>query len=89
MYAVLYFSCKISYNKSMKATISQKGQVTVPKACRDRLGLKAGTVLDFETRDGMLIARKSQPEDPFLKWRGRGKLPKGRTVDEYLKKARG
>jgi len=73
----------------MKTTVSQKGQVTVPKACRDRLGLKAGSVLDFETRDGMLIARKCQPEDPFLKWRGRGKLPQGTTVDEYLKKARG
>lgn len=72
----------------MKATLSSKGQVTVPKACRDKLGLKAGTVLDFEAVDGTLIVRKVQSEDAFHKWRGRGKLPAGASVDEYLAAAR-
>ncbi len=73
----------------MKAVVSQKGQVTVPKECRDRLGLKAGTALEFETRDGLLIGRKVQSEDVFRKWRGRGRLPGGVSVDTYLTKARG
>ncbi len=72
----------------MKAVVSQKGQVTVPKECRERLGLKPGTVLEFETQGGALIARKSQPEDVFRKWRGRGKLPGGGSTDAYLKKLR-
>ena len=42
----------------MKSTVSEKGQVTIPKEVRDKLGLKAGVVVDFETRDGLLIGRK-------------------------------
>jgi antitoxin PrlF len=72
----------------MKAIVSEKGQVTIPKACRDRLGLRAGSVLDFEARDGALIAVKRQPEDVIRKWRGRVKLPGGLNVDEYLEKVR-
>ncbi len=68
----------------MKAIVSEKGQVTIPKVCRDRLGLHAGSVLDFEARDGQLVAVKLQPQDVFLKWRGKARLPYGRSVDQYL-----
>ena len=73
----------------MRAKLTSKGQVTIPKPCRDKLGLKAGTVLDFEAVDGVLIARKAQTEDVFHKWRGRAKLPAGLDVDGYLKLVRG
>ena len=72
----------------MKATLSQRGQVTIPKACREKLGLKSGTVLDFAAVDGVLVARKVQPEDVFRKWRGRGRIPAGNSVDEYLARVR-
>ena len=72
----------------MKAVVSEKGQVTIPKACRDRLGLRAGTVLEFEARDGKLIAAKQQTEDVFRKWRGKAKLPGGQRVNAYLKAIR-
>jgi AbrB family looped-hinge helix DNA binding protein len=68
----------------MRGKLSSKGQVTIPKSCRDQLGLKTGSVLDFETVDGALVVRKVQAEDVFRKWRGRGKLPKGLSVDDYL-----
>ncbi len=68
----------------MKSVVSEKGQVTIPKACRDRLGLRPGTILDFETRDGKLIAAKLQSEDVFRKWRGKAKLPGRQTVNQYL-----
>ncbi len=68
----------------MKANLSSKGQVTVPKSCREKLGLKTGTVLEFDAVDGVLVARKVQPQDVFSKWRGRCSLPEGRDVDEYL-----
>ncbi len=42
----------------MKGTVSEKGQVTIPKALRDRLGLRAGQVLEFEERGGTLVAKK-------------------------------
>ena len=63
--------------------------MTIPKSCRDKLGLEAGTVLDFEVEDGVLVAREVQPEDVIRKWRGRGRLPTGPGVDEYLDEARG
>ena len=32
----------------MTSTISSKGQITVPKAVRDKLGLRPGTRVEFE-----------------------------------------
>ena len=74
----------------MKAKLSSKGQVTIPKSCRDQLGLQTGSVLDFEAVDGALIVRKVQAaEDVFHKWRGRGQLPGGLSTDDYLAVVRG
>lgn len=42
----------------MKSTISEKGQVTIPKPIRQRLGLGPGQVIEFETREGLLVGRK-------------------------------
>ena len=63
--------------------------MTVPKCCREKLGLKTGTVLDFEVIEGVLVAKKVQPEDVFHKWRGQGWLPEEASVDQYLKQVRG
>ena len=48
----------------MKTTISEKGQVTIPKPLRDRLGLLPGQVLDFREEKGRLVATKAQTADP-------------------------
>jgi antitoxin PrlF len=50
--------------KSMKARIAERGQVTIPKPLRKRLGLKPGTVLEFAEERGRLIAVKSEGTDP-------------------------
>ena len=73
----------------MKSTVSEKGQITIPKALRQRLGLTAGMVLDFEAERGTLVGRKRVSEDPIAAWRGRARLPKGMSVDKYLKSVRG
>ena len=73
----------------MKASVSEKGQVTIPKAIRERLGLRPGTVLEFQTEGGRLIGTKAVTQDVFRKWRGRGRLPGGASVDEHLSRARG
>jgi len=72
----------------MKTIVSEKGQVTVPKALRDALGLVPGTILDFEAAHGRLVGRKRMTGDPFSTWRGAGRLPSGKSVDDYLRSAR-
>lgn len=53
------------YRRVMKAVVSQKGQVTIPKALRDRLGIKPGQVLEFEAANGTIVARKTLERDPI------------------------
>lgn len=73
----------------MKTTISEKGQITIPKAVRQALGLRAGTIIDVRIDHGAFVGTKVNSEDVFLKWRGKGALPGGLTVDAYLARARG
>ncbi|HEV7668598.1 MAG TPA: AbrB/MazE/SpoVT family DNA-binding domain-containing protein [Thermoanaerobaculia bacterium] len=40
----------------MKATLTSKGQITIPTAIRQRLGLKAGQVLEFDEITPYLVA---------------------------------
>jgi antitoxin PrlF len=49
----------------MKAVVSRKGQVTIPKRLRDPLGIRPGDLLDFQEEQGRLVAGKSVQQDPF------------------------
>jgi len=46
-------------------TVSEKGQVTIPKRLRMRLGITPGTQLCFEERDGLLFASRVLTADPL------------------------
>jgi len=70
----------------MKAIVSEKGQVTIPKALRERLGIRAGEVLDFEAERGRLVARKQVAEDPVDDVFGILDLP--RSTDELIAELR-
>lgn len=72
----------------MKSIVSEKGQITIPKAARDSLGLVPGVTLDIRCENGKLVAEKRVGVDPVAKWRGRGKLPAGQTTDAYLRRVR-
>lgn len=48
----------------MKARVAERGQVTIPKRLRERLGVKPGTILEFSEERGRLIAVKSGGTDP-------------------------
>ena len=43
----------------MKAVVAERGQVTIPKPLRDKLGIRPGTALEFSARNGALVARKA------------------------------
>jgi AbrB family looped-hinge helix DNA binding protein len=69
--------------------VSKRGRVTVPKALRDRLGISGGTRIEFAAKSGQLVGHVILREDPFRKWRGAGRLPGGRSVDQHIARARG
>ena len=71
----------------MKATISEKGQVTIPKRLRDRLGLRPGQVLEFEEAAGTLVARKAQDRNPVDAVYGIVDL--GESTDTVIERLRG
>lgn len=71
----------------MKTTVSEKGQITIPKRLRDRLGLRAGTVLDFEESEGRLVATKLVRADHLDDLVGILVVQGG--VDAYLDETRG
>jgi AbrB family looped-hinge helix DNA binding protein len=72
----------------MKAAVSEKGQVTIPKALRDKLGIRPGQVMEFEARNGLLVGRKADAyQDPLAEITGILELKE--SVDEYLEAIRG
>jgi antitoxin PrlF len=71
----------------MKATVSEKGQVTVPKPLRDRLDIRAGDELDFSEEGGRLVVLKSTRQDPVETVYGSVDL--GRSTDEIIRELRG
>ena len=44
------------------ATITSKGQVTIPKKIRDKLGLQAGDILSFDIESGDKITIRLEKE---------------------------
>jgi antitoxin PrlF len=53
-----------------KTKITAKGQVTVPKQVRERLGLGPGDELEFVEENGIFHVKKCLPPNPFKKYRG-------------------
>ncbi len=71
----------------MKAVVAERGQVTIPKALRERLGITPKTTLDFREENGRLIAEKVSPTDPVTQ--AIGCLTVERPTDELIADLRG
>jgi AbrB family looped-hinge helix DNA binding protein len=68
--------------------ISSKGQLTVPLAIREALGLRAGTAVVFERRpEGVLLRKKVTGVHPVDQAFGSLRLKE--SVDETLEAMRG
>lgn len=73
----------------MEATVAERGQITLPKAVRDALGLTKGSVLKIELDGGRIILRKDASE-ALRKVRGKFKLAEGlASTGEALRAVRG
>ena len=72
----------------MDATVAERGQITLPKAVRDALGLTKGSKLSIEI-DGRSIVLRKDVDDALSRVRGRFKLPAGKTTDDVMRELRG
>jgi len=71
----------------MKTVVSEKGQVTIPKKLRDRLGIRAGEILEFEEHAGKLVATKARRVSAVDELYGAFRT--GRSTDELVNDLRG
>jgi len=75
----------------MAATVTSKGQVTIPKPVRDLLGIKPGSKVDFERApDGrVVVVRVDGKQRPSRFARLRGHAGKGLSTDAIMALTRG
>jgi len=72
----------------MEVTVAERGQITLPKAVRDALGLTKGSILKIELDGSRIVLRKSV-DDAISRARGRFKLDGFANTDDALRAIRG
>ncbi|CAN5519734.1 hypothetical protein BH20VER1_BH20VER1_20840 [soil metagenome] len=77
-------------SRMVKATLTSKGQITIPVEIRNRLDLKAGQVLIFDENAPFLKAHPAVDEEAALSVLGCMKEElAGKTVEEWMDWLRG
>jgi antitoxin PrlF len=75
----------------MSTTVTTKGQVTIPKAVREFLGIKPGSLVDFKRDDDgrifLVPDAAAKPENRFARFRGHAKG--GLSTNEIMALTRG
>jgi len=72
-----------------RTKVTSKGQVTIPKDVRERLGLRPGDEIEFvDDRKGFRV-QKRVVASPFRKYRGHLKHLAGRDPDQLVEQMRG
>jgi len=67
--------------------VGEKGQVTIPKELRDRMGIREGTEVVFESAGDTLVLRKAEGKPSrgrVLAERLRGRGDVGMSTDEIM-----
>ncbi len=71
----------------MKTRVSERGQITIPKKVRERLGIRPGQELEVREQDGAIIAYKAPTADPLAAVTGI--LETDKPTDELVEEIRG
>ena len=74
--------------KGLRAKITSKGQVTIPKEVREKIGLEPGKEIYFEEKDGLFYIKKRVEKSPFDRWMGFLKNKRRQSPDEIIEKLR-
>ncbi|MBM4147245.1 MAG: AbrB/MazE/SpoVT family DNA-binding domain-containing protein [Nitrospira sp.] len=69
--------------------VTSRGQMTIPKQVRDKLGLRPGGTIIFVEKNGIFYIEKLVQKSPFDKWAGRLKTLKGKKSDVITVELRG
>ncbi len=77
----------ISYISNMKSRVTERGQVTIPKSLRERLGIQPGQIVEFSEVDGSIVLRRTTTEHPVDQVFGI--LQTVRSTDELMAELRG
>ncbi|MBI5206115.1 MAG: AbrB/MazE/SpoVT family DNA-binding domain-containing protein [Nitrospirae bacterium] len=73
----------------LTAKVTSKGQITLPKKVRDKMGVQSGEGVSFEEKNGVFYIKKTLKKSPFDKWVGRLKAHRGHKTDEIIDDLRG
>jgi len=74
------------------AKVTSKGQVTIPREIRRRLGVRAGDKLEFDDSGNGVQVKAVRTESVFEKYRGIGTPGIGRgrkAIQKWLRELRG
>jgi len=71
------------------AKVTSKGQITVPKAVRQRLGLVPGDEIEFIDAAGQMVIRRREEGSRFQKYRGYLRELRGQNPDTLVTELRG
>ncbi len=71
------------------AKVTSKGQITVPKGVRTKLGLTPGDELEFIEEGGQFVIKKRIRRSPFDRYLGYLQRACGQDPDAIVKELRG
>ena len=70
-----------------RSVVSEKGQVTIPKPMRDRLGIRAGEAVEFREEHGRLVLEKAPSRDVVAELYGI--VASKQRTDDFIRELRG
>lgn len=73
----------------LTAKVTSKGQITIPKKIRDKMGISEGEEIQFEEKNGLFYIKKCIKKSSFEKWVGYLTKQKGRSTDDIIEELRG
>ena len=73
----------------LTAKLTSKGQITIPKKVRDKIGIAPGDELQFREEHGVFYIKKGVRKSPFDRWVGYLKSRTKKDSDTIIEEMRG